>query len=82
VTNDALTVDLEDGRTLSVPVVWYPRLAHGTLAERNDFQIIGSGHGIHWRQLNEDISVEGLLLGKKSNESAASLAHWLASRAR
>ncbi len=78
VTDDTLTVDLEDGRTISVPIGWYPHLANGTPEERNDYQISGAGYGIHWPQLDEDISVEGLLLGKPSSESQASLARWLA----
>ena len=80
VTDDTLTVDLEDGRTISVPIVWYPRLAHATPAERADFQISGAGYGIHWSQLDEDIGVEGLLLGKKSTESTESFNRWLKQR--
>ena len=80
VTEDSLIVDLEDGRTISVPLSWYPRLAYGTPEERQQFQIVGAGYGIHWPALDEDIGVEGLLLGKRSTESPASLAKWLASR--
>lgn len=80
VTDDTLTVDLEDGRTISVPVVWYPRLAYGTPAERANFQIVGAGYGVHWPDLDEDIGVEGLLLGKKSTESPASFERWLQRR--
>ena len=80
VTENTLTVDLEDGRTLSVPIGWYPRLAHGTAEERNRFEIAGGGYGIHWPDLDEDIGVEGLLLGKQSMESPASLEAWLRSR--
>ena len=72
VTEDTLSVDLEDGRTISVPIGWYPRLAHGTPAERLHLQISGAGYGIHWPDLDEDIGVEGLLFGKKSTESPAS----------
>jgi hypothetical protein len=75
-----LAVDLEDGRTISVPIGWFPRLAYGTPAERANFTISGAGYGIHWPDLDEDIGVEGLLLGKKSGESAGSLARWLAAR--
>jgi hypothetical protein len=82
VTDDTLTVDLEDGRTISVPIGWYPRLAHGLAHERADFQISGAGYGIHWPELDEDIGVEGLLLGKQSAESPASLERWLAQRKR
>jgi hypothetical protein len=80
VTDDTLAVDLEDGRTISVPIVWYPRLAYGLPVERGNFQISGGGHGIHWPDLDEDISVDGLLLGKRSLESPASFARWLARR--
>jgi hypothetical protein len=77
VTDDTLSVDLEDGRTIAVPIGWYPRLAHGTPAERANFQISGAGYGIHWPELDEDIGVDGLLLGKKSIESGASFERWL-----
>ncbi len=80
VTDDTLSVDLEDGRTIAVPIGWYPRLAHGTLAERAHFQISGAGYGIYWPELDEDIGVEGLLLGKKSTESSASFERWLRRR--
>ena len=80
VTDDTLTVDLEDGRTLSVPIGWYPRLSHANAKERMNFQISGAGYGIHWPDLDEDIGVEGLLLGKKSNESPASFTRWLVGR--
>jgi len=80
VTDDMLAVDLEDGRTIAVPIGWYPRLSYGTPAERARFQVSGAGYGIHWPELDEDIGVEGLLLGKKSNESQASLDRWLQSR--
>jgi Protein of unknown function (DUF2442)/Domain of unknown function (DUF4160) len=80
VTDDTLSVDLEDGRTIAVPIGWYPRLAHGTPAERANFQISGAGYGIHWPELDEDIGVDGLLLGKKSTESGASFERWLQRR--
>ena len=80
VTDDTLTVDLADGRSLSVPIGWYPRLAYGTSAERNNFHLTGAGYGIHWPDLDEDIGVEGLLLGKKSQESASSFERWLRNR--
>jgi hypothetical protein len=80
VTDDTLSVDLDDGRTISVPICWYPRLAHGTPAERAHFEISGAGYGIHWPDLDEDIGVEGLLLGKKSTESHASFERWLKRR--
>jgi hypothetical protein len=80
VTDDTLSVDLEDGRTIAVPIGWYPRLAHGTPAERADFQISGAGYGIHWPGLDEDVGMEGLLLGKKSTESPASFQQWRKAR--
>ena len=76
VSDDSLTVRLDDGRSLSVPLAWYPRLLHGTEAERKNYELIGDGEGIHWPELDEDISVEGLLAGRRSAESAASLAKW------
>ena len=80
VTEDTLSVDLEDRRTISVPIGWYPRLAHGTPAERLNYQISGAGYGIHWPDLDEDIGIEGLLFGKSSTESSASFERWLQQR--
>ena len=80
VTGEHLVVELRDGRLVSVPVSWYPRLAEGTLAERKRWALIGSGIGIHWPDLDEDIEVEALLLGLASNESPASQRRWRASR--
>ena len=77
VSDDTLSVDLEDGRSVSVPIGWYPRLAHGTPEERSHLQISGAGYGIHWPDLDEDIGVEGLLVGSHSSESAASFEGWL-----
>ena len=81
VSDDALIVDLADGRTLSAPLAWYPRLLHGSRAERDDCQLVGEGLGIHWPQLDEDISVEGIVAGRRSHESRESHEKWLASRA-
>ena len=81
VTDDSLTVDLADGRTLSAPLAWYPRLVHGTPQERNHWRLIGDGEGIHWPDLDEDLSIEGLLLGRPSGESQRSLQRWLDERA-
>jgi hypothetical protein len=80
VTDDTLAVDLVDGRTVSVPLAWYPRLAHGSPAEREEWRLIGRGEGIHWPRLDEDLSVDGLLAGRPSGESQASLERWLRSR--
>jgi hypothetical protein len=82
VTDEALTIDLTDGRTLSGPLAWYPRLLHGTPAERNRWELIGAGEGIHWPALDEDLSVEGLLLGRPSGESQRSFQRWLEQRAK
>ena len=75
-SEDALTVRLDDGRSLSVPLAWYPRLLDGTEAERENYELIGDGEGIHWPQLDEDITAEGLLAGRRSAECATSLAKW------
>lgn len=80
VTDDTLSVDLADGRTISVPLMWFPRLAYGMAQERANLEIAGAGYGIHWPELDEDIGVEGLLLGKQSLESEASFARWRAQR--
>jgi hypothetical protein len=80
VTDDALTVDLTDGRTITVPLAWYPRLAHARGEERNNWRLIGDREGIHWPELDEDISVENLLLGKPSGESQKSFGRWLEQR--
>jgi len=82
VTDDALIVDLSDGRTVSVPLAWFPRLLHGTSGERNKWRLIGDGEGIHWPDLDEDISVENLILGIPSAESQKSFKKWLEARER
>jgi hypothetical protein len=80
VTRTSLTARLVDGRTVSVPLLWFPRLAHGSPAERAHWRLIGRGEGIHWPDLDEDISVANLLAGKPSGESQRSLKRWLESR--
>jgi len=80
VTEDTLSVELADGRTIAVPVAWYPRLAQATVAEGNSWRLIGGGLGIHWPALDEDISVANLLAGQPSAESQTSFKKWLASR--
>src|SRR5690242_13805742 len=80
VSADTLAVDLSDGRSLSVPLGWYPRLLHGTPEERAHWELIGQGSGIHWPHLDEDISLEGLLAGRPSGESQASLQRWFSIR--
>ncbi len=77
-----LTVELADGRTVSVPLLWYPRLANATADERRNWRLIGRGEGIHWPDLDEDISVAGLLAGRRSGESQRSLKRWLELRSR
>lgn len=79
-TRDSLVVDLADGRTIKVPLSWYPRLQHGTSKERDNWRLVGAGTGVHWPDLDEDISVDGLLAGLPSAESQSSLESWLASR--
>jgi hypothetical protein len=81
VSGDALVVELTDGRSLSVPLAWFPRLQHGSQAERDNWRIIGAGDGINWPDLDEDISVAGLVAGRPSGESPQSLKQWLKSRA-
>jgi hypothetical protein len=80
ITDDTLTVDLSDGRTISVPLGWYPRLEYASPGERADWRLVGKGQGIHWERLDEDISVEGLLTGKLSGESQDSFKKWLQKR--
>ena len=80
VTDDTLSMDLSDGRTISVPLAWYPRLLHGSLEERNDYRFIAGDSGIHWNQLDEDISLKNLILGQPSGESQKSFQRWLSSR--
>ncbi len=80
-SDEALAVQLSDGRSLTVPLAWYPRLLSGTVAERNNWRLVGRGQGIHWLDLDEDISVANLLTGQASTESQQSLQSWLEQRA-
>ena len=80
VSADSLSVVLADGRTITAPLEWYPRLKKGTPKERSRWQLIGDGVGVHWPDLDEDISIESLLQGRGSNESPASMSRWLAAR--
>jgi len=80
ITDDEIILELTDGRTISIPLVWYPRLYHGTDEERNNWRFIGDGEGVHWPDLDEDISVEHLILGVPSGESQHSLQKWLKER--
>lgn len=79
-TKDSLIIDLDDGRTISAPLSWYPRLHHGSAMERSNWRLIGKGAGIHWPELDEDVSVENLLTAKRSGESQKSFKKWLESR--
>lgn len=82
VTDDAITVDLTDGRTISVPLIWYPRLLHATPEERNNWRLVGDRVGIHWPDLDEDVSIENIVFGKPSGESQRSFQRWLEERAK
>ena len=81
-TDDTLSVDLSDGRTISVPLAWFPRLVNASQEERNNWKLIGKGQGIHWESIDEDISVENLLAGRPSGESQTSLKKWLEEHSR
>lgn len=80
ITDDSLSVDLTDGRTISVPLGWFPRLLYGSSDERNDWRLIGEGEGIHWKSLDEDVSLEHIIKGIPSTESQKSLQRWLDAR--
>ena len=80
IRDDCLVVELADGRTMTVPLLWYPRLWYGGEAERSHFEILGDGRYIHWPDLDEDLSVAGMLAGRRSGESPESLKKWLATR--
>jgi hypothetical protein len=82
VTEDTLSVELADGRTIAAPLAWYPRLAHGTAEERASWRLIGGGRGIHWAAIDEDISIANLLAGQPSMESQSSFKRWLKARAK
>jgi hypothetical protein len=80
ISEDTLTADLSDDRTISVPLNWYPRLLHGTSEERLNWRLLGKGEGIHWPDLDEDISAENLIYGQPSGESQISYQKWQESR--
>ena len=79
---DGFAVDLADGRTITIPLAWFPRLVHGSDAERANWRLIGHGEGIHWPDLDEDVSIESLLAGRSSQERPESLRAWLTARSR
>ncbi|OHB73487.1 MAG: hypothetical protein A2V70_20510 [Planctomycetes bacterium RBG_13_63_9] len=80
VSADNLVVELADGRTLTVPLAWFPRLWYGNEQERARFEILGDGRYLHWPDLDEDLTIAGMLAGRGSGESADSLKRWLAGR--
>ena len=80
VTGNTLSAEVRDGRAISVPLTWFPRLVHATSQERANWRLIGEGQGIHWEDLDEDISIESLLAGRPSGESQASFKRWLEQR--
>ena len=80
ISEDTLTAELSDGRSISVPLAWFPRLQHGQPGERINWRLVGGGEGVHWPALDEDISVANLLAGKRSGESPASFNQWLRGR--
>ena len=80
ITEDSLTVSLADGRRITVPLKWFPRLVHATAAERKNWRLIGKGEGLRWPELDEDISVHDLLHGRRSAESRSSFERWLEKR--
>ncbi len=82
VDDQTLSVDLSDGRSIAIPVSWYPRLIHAMSAERSNWRLIAGGDGIHWPDLDEDVSVAALLTGKPSGEGRESLQRWLSARRR
>jgi hypothetical protein len=81
VTDNELVITLTDGRCIAGPLAWYPRLLHGTPTERNHWKLIARGEGIHWPDLDEDLSVEGVVMGRPSGESQTSFERWLSRRA-
>ena len=80
ISEDTLSVDLADGRTVSVPLAWYPRLLHSSAKDRQHWRLIGAGTGIHWPDIEEDVSIEGLILGRPSQEAQSSFSRWLEGR--
>jgi hypothetical protein len=80
ITENNLTVSLVDGRTITVPLEWFPRLVHATAAERKNWRLIGKGEGLHWPELDEDINIQDLLLGRRAAESRSSFERWLQKR--
>ena len=82
ISEDSLSVELDDGRTVTIPISWYPRLFHASEKERLNFRLIGNGAGIHWEDLDEDISTAGIIAGHRSQESQSSFKKWLEQRSK
>ena len=82
IRGEKLTVDLMDGRTITVPLDWYPRLVHGSRKERQNWTLLGDGDVIEWPDLDEHIGIEGLVAGRRSGESQRSFERWLSARKR
>ncbi len=80
ITDEKLIVDLADGRSVAIPLAWYPRLLHGSPEERQNWQLLGDGYAIEWPDLDEHIGIEGLLAGRRSGENKKSLERWLSGR--
>ena len=80
ITDDTLSVELSDGRSIAVPITWFPRLLNATKKERSNWRLIGKGSCIHWEDLDEDINIEGLIAGRPSGESQSSFRRWLEQR--
>lgn len=80
VEHEKLSVVLADGRSLIIPLDWYPRLLHGSPSERSNWQLLGEGYAVEWPDLDEHIGVEGLIAGRRSHESQRSFEKWLATR--
>jgi hypothetical protein len=80
IAENSFSIHLDDGRVLSIPLAWYPRLLHATSSERQNWQLLGDGYAIEWPEIDEHIGVEGLLAGRKSGESQTSFDKWLATR--
>lgn len=80
IMDEKLTVDLDDGRSIVVPLEWYPRLIHASAHERNNWRLLGDGYAIEWLEIDEHVGIEGLLAGRRSGESKKSFERWLASR--
>ena len=82
IRHDRLIVDLADGRTIAVPLEWYPRLVHGSRKERQSWRLLGDGYMIEWPNLDEHIGVKGFIAGQRSGESKKSFERWLSTRRR